>query len=88
MIDERRKKRIKKGNKQSIKEMQIAVEKVVFEADTLERKEKAEKMADMGKKDEWRRMICVETVNALENNVVIYPGKSHTIGTEIAVQEY
>ena len=51
-------------------------------------KEKAEKMADMGKKDEWRRMICVETVNALENNVVIYPGKSHTIGTEIAVQEY
>ena len=44
MIDERRKKRIKKGNKQSIKEMQIAVEKVVSEVDTLERKERAEKI--------------------------------------------
>ena len=44
MIDKRRKKRIKKGNKQSIKEMQIAVEKVVSEVDALERKEKAEKI--------------------------------------------
>ena len=44
MIDKRRKKRIKKGNKQSIKEMQIAVEKVVSEADALERKERAEKI--------------------------------------------
>lgn len=44
MIDKRRKKRIKKGNKQSIKEMQIAVEKVVSEVDTLERKERAEKI--------------------------------------------
>ena len=44
MIDERRKKRIKKGNRQSIKEMQIAVEKVVSEVDTLERKERAEKI--------------------------------------------
>jgi hypothetical protein len=44
MIDKRRKKRIKKGNKQSIKEMQVAVEKVVSEVDTLERKERAEKI--------------------------------------------
>jgi hypothetical protein len=44
MIDKRRKKRIKKGNKQSIKEMQVAVEKVVSEVDTLERKETAEKI--------------------------------------------
>ncbi len=44
MIDKRRKNRIKKGNKQSIKEMQIAVEKVVTEVDTLERKERAEKI--------------------------------------------
>jgi hypothetical protein len=44
MIDKRRKNRIKKGNKQSIKEMQIAVEKVVSEVDTLERKERAEKI--------------------------------------------
>ncbi len=44
MIDKRRKNRIKKGNKQSIKEMQIAVEKVVSEVDTLERKERGEKI--------------------------------------------
>ena len=44
MIDKRRKKRIEKGNRQSIKEMQIAVEKVVSEADALERKERAEKI--------------------------------------------
>ena len=44
MIDERRKKRIKKRNKQSIKEMQIAVERIVSEVDVLERKEKAEKI--------------------------------------------
>jgi hypothetical protein len=43
MIDKRRKKRIKKGNKQSIKEMQIAVEKVVSEADL---REKWEELAD------------------------------------------
>ena len=49
---------------------------------------KAKKMGDMGTQDEWRRMVCVEAVNALENNVVIYPGKSHTIGSEIAIQEY
>jgi glucose-6-phosphate 1-epimerase len=49
---------------------------------------KAKKMGDMGTEGEWRRMVCVEAVNALENNVVIYPGKSHTIGSEIAVQEY
>jgi hypothetical protein len=44
MIDKRRKKRIEKGNRQSIKEMQTAVEKVVSEADDLERKERAEKI--------------------------------------------
>ena len=44
MIDERRKKRIKKRNRQSIKEMQIAVERVVSEADDLERKKRAEKI--------------------------------------------
>ena len=49
---------------------------------------KAKKMGDMGTEGEWRRMVCVEAVNALEHNVVIYPGKSHTIGSEIAVQEY
>ena len=45
-------------------------------------------MGDMGKQDEWRRMVCVETANLLENSVVIYPKLSHSIATEYSVQEY
>ena len=45
-------------------------------------------MGDMGEKDEWRRMICLETANLLENSVVIYPKLSHSIATEYSVQEY
>ena len=48
----------------------------------------ANQMADMGKKDEWRRMVCVETANLLENSVVIYPDVSHSIATEYSVQEF
>ena len=51
-------------------------------------KEKANAMSDMGKKDEWRRMVCIETANTLENSVVIYPKLSHSISTEYSVQEY
>ena len=50
--------------------------------------EKASEMGDMGEKDEWRRMICVETANLLENSVVIYPKSFHSIATEYSVQEY
>ena len=50
--------------------------------------EKALAMGDMGEKDEWRRMICVETANLLENSVVIYPKLSHSIATEYSVQEF
>ena len=50
--------------------------------------EKALEMGDMGEKDEWRRMVCVETANILENSVVIYPKMSHSIATEYSVQEY
>ncbi|MEK9771253.1 MAG: D-hexose-6-phosphate mutarotase [Nitrosomonadales bacterium] len=49
---------------------------------------KASAMGDMGADKEWKRMVCVETVNALEDNVVIYPGKKHSIATEYSVQEY
>jgi glucose-6-phosphate 1-epimerase len=51
-------------------------------------KRKAMEMGDMGETDEWRRMICVETANLLENSVVIYPKLSHSIATEYSVQEY
>ena len=50
--------------------------------------EKALAMGDMGEKDEWRRMVCLETANLLENSVVIYPKLSHSIATEYSVQEY
>jgi len=50
--------------------------------------ERAIEMSDMGKKDEWRRMVCIETANTLEDSVVIYPKLSHSISTEYSVQEY
>jgi glucose-6-phosphate 1-epimerase len=40
--------------------------------------EKADKMGDFGP-DGWRRMVCVESVNALENVVVVPAGQSHTL---------
>ena len=49
---------------------------------------RASEMGDMGAKDEWRRMVCVETANSLENSVVIYPDLTHSIATEYSVQEY
>lgn len=48
--------------------------------------EKAEQMADMGAADEWRQMICVETANALENSVVISPGRTHIMSVEYRVE--
>lgn len=48
--------------------------------------EKANAMADMGTPDEWRKTICVETTNALENMVVINPGRTHTISAEYLVE--
>lgn len=48
--------------------------------------EKANQMVDMGKPDEWREMICVETANALENSVVISPGRTHTMSVEYRVE--
>lgn len=47
--------------------------------------EKAAQMSDMGE-NEWRNMICVETANALDNVVVISPGKTHTMSVEYSVE--
>lgn len=44
--------------------------------------EKADKMGDMGKPDGWREMVCVESVNALENVVSVAAGKRHTMIVE------
>jgi glucose-6-phosphate 1-epimerase len=47
--------------------------------------DKAAEMTDMGADGEWKRMICVESGNALENSVVISPEKTHTITVECSV---
>lgn len=48
--------------------------------------QKAAAMGDMGEPDEWRQTICVESTNALENMVVINPGRTHTISAEYMVE--
>jgi len=49
---------------------------------------KVKTMADMGTEDEWKKMICVESVNALESSVMVYPNQSHNLIAEYLVQEY
>ncbi len=44
--------------------------------------DKANKMGDMGQPDGWREMVCVESVNALENVVNVAAGSRHTMIVE------
>jgi D-hexose-6-phosphate mutarotase len=44
--------------------------------------EKANKMGDMGQPDGWREMVCVESVNAIDNVVKIAAGTRHTLVVE------
>jgi D-hexose-6-phosphate mutarotase len=44
--------------------------------------EKADKMGDMGQPDGWREMVCVESVNALDNAVKVAAGSQHTMIVE------
>lgn len=48
--------------------------------------EKAAELSDMGTSDEWRKAICVETTNALDNMVVINPGRTHVISAEYSIE--
>lgn len=48
--------------------------------------EKAHATGDMGNGDEWRRMVCIETANALENMVVINPNRTHVLTAEYSVE--
>jgi glucose-6-phosphate 1-epimerase len=48
--------------------------------------EKAVQMTDIGAADEWRKTVCVETTNALDNLVVINPGRTHVISAEYLVE--
>jgi D-hexose-6-phosphate mutarotase len=45
---------------------------------------KASTMADIGA-GEWRKYICVEAVNAMDNTVTVAPGATHKIGTTLKV---
>ncbi len=44
--------------------------------------DKANKMGDMGQPDGWREMLCVESANALENQVKVASGTRHTLIVE------
>jgi glucose-6-phosphate 1-epimerase len=44
------------------------------------------KMADMTAEN-WRRMTCVETVNAAENAITLAPGEAHTMEARVSVQK-
>ena len=47
--------------------------------------EKADKMGDFGP-DGWRQMVCVESVNALENVVTIAAGETHRMAVEYSAE--
>jgi D-hexose-6-phosphate mutarotase len=47
--------------------------------------EKADKMGDFGP-DGWRQMVCVESVNALENVVTIAAGETHRMKVEYSAE--
>lgn len=44
--------------------------------------EKATKMGDMGQPDGWREMVCIESVNAIENVVTVAAGTKHALVVE------
>lgn len=44
--------------------------------------EKASKMGDMGQPDGWREMVCVESVNAMDNLVRVRAGTKHSLIVE------
>lgn len=50
--------------------------------------EKAHALGDMGNGDEWRKMICVESINSLENSVVINPNRTHVMTVEYNVESF
>ncbi len=50
--------------------------------------DKAKEIGDLGGGEEWRKMICVESTNALENSVVINPFRTHLMVVEYNVESY
>jgi glucose-6-phosphate 1-epimerase len=50
--------------------------------------DKAALLGDMGQADEWRRMICLESANAMENSVTIYPNDTHVMVSEYSIEAF
>ena len=52
--------------------------------------DKANQMGDMGKgrsaQGGWREMVCVESVNAMDNLVTIAPGATHTLAVTYSAE--
>ena len=52
--------------------------------------EKAQQMGDMGPghhaQGGWREMVCVESVNAMDNVVTVAPGGTHTLAVTYSVE--
>lgn len=44
------------------------------------------KMADMNPEG-WKKMVCIETANALENSITLGPGEQHSMTAQITVHE-
>jgi len=43
-------------------------------------------MADMNPEG-WKKMVCIETANALENSITLGPGEQHSMTAQITVHE-
>lgn len=47
---------------------------------------KAEELHDIGRGDDWRHMICVESANALDNVFTVEPGQTHVLTVEYSTE--
>ena len=47
---------------------------------------RAEELQDIGPGDDWRRMVCVESANALDNIVQIAAGQTHVMSVEYSTE--
>ena len=45
-------------------------------------------MGDLGPNNGWRRMVCVETVNAADNEVTVRAGETHVLEAEYSCMAY
>ncbi len=50
--------------------------------------EKAEKMGDMGQHNGWREMVCVESVNAIDNVITVAAGSKHSLIVEYSATKF